>query len=103
MIYHITPKNYWEGQKNRSHYAPLEFEREGFIHCSKADQLKGVLQRYYSGQTDLLILEIDESKLDVKLLYEVGGTGELFPHVYGGISMNSILKVTPLSNFSLPQ
>ncbi len=64
--------------------------RDGFIHLATADQVAGVLERYFSGERDLLLIRVDPSML-VDLRWETGRSG-VFPHHYGPICL-SALKV----------
>ncbi|MFV0633869.1 DUF952 domain-containing protein [Demequina sp.] len=61
---------------------------EGFVHCSTAPQLAGVLARHYEGvdRADLTVLVlsvalIEADGVEVRFENTSGGT-ELFPHVY---------------------
>lgn len=93
MIYHITTEKEWAVYDDKAEYAPAAFEKEGFIHASRLSQLEGVLQRYYSGRNDLLLLRIDERKLECDLIYEPSTNKELFPHVYGKVNKDAIVEV----------
>jgi uncharacterized protein (DUF952 family) len=91
MIYHITSTDAWKNAQQKSQYLPEGFEKEGFIHCSNKDQIVGVGQRYYAGQSGLLILGINTDKLDARVVFEnlVGGE-ELFPHIYGALNLTAV-------------
>ena len=78
-------------------FAPEIFEFENFIHCCKAHQIGGVLSRYFAGETDLLILHIDETKLKPPLRYETGTGNELFPHLYGEINKDAIVEIKQIN------
>ncbi len=93
MILHITSFSDWERQSKQKSFAPDGYADEGFIHCCEQDQLQGVLQRYYPGRSDLLLLHIDESKLESELRYEASPQGEMFPHVFGPINKTAISQV----------
>jgi uncharacterized protein (DUF952 family) len=64
---------------------------EGFIHCSFEDQLDAVLKRYYAGRDEVMILEIDVTKLDSKLVVEPSTGGENYPHIYGSVNRDAIV------------
>lgn len=99
MIYHITSRMSWQKQQDQRSYSDDSLKTEKFIHASEDYQIDGVLKRYYQNQTDLAILMIDALKLSSPLKYEAGAlTGELFPHIYGEINMESIIGIMPLSN-----
>ena len=74
-------------------YESPTLKEEGFIHCAKRAQVKGVLERYYKDATNLIVLEIDERKIRSQIKYEntVGGP-ELFPHIYGPINIDAVLR-----------
>lgn len=93
MIYHVVSAADWNRQASASIYAPPTFESEGFIHCCTKSQLEGVLQRYYQGQTDLLLLHLDEGQLEFSVKYESATNEELFPHLYGTINKNAITSI----------
>jgi uncharacterized protein (DUF952 family) len=99
MIYHITTEKEWAAYDDKAEYAPAAFEKEGFIHASRLSQLEGVLERYYSGRTDLLLLRIDERKLDCDLIYEPSTNKDLYPHVYGKVNKDAIVEVVEEFDF----
>ena len=69
---------------------------EGFIHCSTHEQVKGVLERYYAGRTDLLLLHINPELLQAELKFEASTQGDLYPHAYGKINKDAIIKIESL-------
>jgi uncharacterized protein (DUF952 family) len=93
MIYHITTEKEWAAAEGKNDYAPAAFAKDGFVHTARINQLEGVWERYYSGKTNLLLLCIDERKLDANLVYEPSTNRELYPHVYGTINKNSIVRL----------
>lgn len=69
-------------------------QAEGFIHCSTADQVQGVLERYYAGRKELLKLTIDPARLSSPLKFELApSVNEEFPHVYGPINPEAVISV----------
>lgn len=65
---------------------------DGFIHMSTADQLDGTLAKHFSGQEDLVIAEIDLARLDPNVRWEPARNGALFPHVYGQIDREAVIR-----------
>lgn len=96
MIYHIATSEDWNLHLTNATYEPQAFTKEGFIHCSTKEQVPGVLQRYYAGAKNLILLHIDESKLTALLKDEQAMNGELFPHVFGPINKEAIETVENL-------
>jgi len=73
-------------------------DHEGFIHCSFADQVQGVADRFYCGRHDVLLLVIDPSQLPAEPRVEnLDGGTELFPHLYGPLPVAAVLKVEPVA------
>lgn len=94
IVYHVTTKDEWKQAVQQGFYEAPSLKSEGFIHCSESQQVAGVLQRYYSGKTDLLKLVIDTDKLTSRLQYDVAPSiNELFPHVYGPINLDAVIAV----------
>lgn len=93
MIYHITTAEHFHSFAGKDYYESPTLHEEGFIHCSTEEQVPGVLQRYFAGQTNLFMLVIDAVKLKPKLKIEAASNGELFPHVYGAINKSAIVSV----------
>ena len=97
-LYHVAQARSFD--PNAEHYAPpgWEGEGEGFIHCCWADQLSGVLERYFRGEANLLLLTLDASALVGSLREEDStGRGEAFPHCYGVIPRSAVLQCQPLA------
>jgi uncharacterized protein (DUF952 family) len=64
---------------------------DGYIHLSTGEQLEGTLARHFSGQTGLVIAEIDLGCLETKVRWEPARNGDLFPHVYGKIDRAAVI------------
>jgi len=106
MILHITSRTDWADAQARGAYVPPGLATEGFIHCSTAKQVAHVTNAFYRGRKDLVLLVIDESKLQVELKWEAPAglpapgisESDLFPHVYGPIilaAVTSVLDMVP--------
>lgn len=94
MIYHIIRKSDWEKALAAGAYAPPSLEQEGFIHLSRQVQVEGVLERYYSGVPDLLMLCVEEEVLGDELRYDYSPTmGEDFPHLYRALRPHEVSEV----------
>jgi uncharacterized protein (DUF952 family) len=98
LVYHITTSAWWNKQSSADSYATETLDEEGFIHCSTREQVKATLERYYANQKGLLLLHIDPTLLKAELKYEVSTNGQLFPHVFGKINKEAIVKVEELSH-----
>lgn len=103
MIYHLALVSDWEAAQRTGVYAVstlgITLEQEGFIHASRADQVDGVRARFYAGvAAPLVLLVIDPARLTSPVVVEpVLGTGEEFPHVYGPINLDAVVRVDLLT------
>ena len=97
MIYHITTKQQWKIAQEKGFFDEPSLQNEGFIHNSTEAQVTGVLERYYKGKVDLLLMHIDEIKLNAELKYELApSVNEFFPHVFGNINLDAVVKTTEI-------
>ena len=97
MIYHITTKTAWQQALQQGSYTAPSLAIEGFIHNCTEAQVAGVLERYYQGQPDLLLLHIEESLLTSPLQYELApSVMETFPHIFGPINTDAVVKTVDI-------
>ena len=92
-IYHIVLPEVWETFKDKDFYYAASLQTEGFIHCSFAEQIAPVLGRYYQNAEKVLILHLDTDKLTAKLVEEPSTNNEIYPHIYGQINADAIVKI----------
>ncbi len=98
MIYHVVSKKNWQASLEQGFYAAPSLATEGFIHLSKKEQVEGVLQRYYANQQDLLLLNVDETKLKAELKYELApSVNELFPHLFGRLNLDAVVAIDTIA------
>jgi uncharacterized protein (DUF952 family) len=109
MIYHITSRTSWLDAAKSSAYTADSLATQGFIHCSKAEQVVRVANTWYTSQRGLVLLEIDETRLKSEVRWEPGTdkVEELFPHIYGSLNVDAVIHVHDFNpdlsgHFSLP-
>jgi uncharacterized protein (DUF952 family) len=99
-IWHLALPADWQAATTLGEYRVstrgLTLEQQGFIHCSFADQVDGVAQRFYGDLSELVLLRIDTSRLGAPVVVEppAEGIDELFPHVYGPIPVTAVVAAT---------
>jgi len=95
FILHATSRAAWSAAQARGEYSADSLAGQGFIHCSKADQVLRVANSFYAGQHDLVLLVIDPERLTSELHWDPGTdlASELFPHIYGTINLEAVLQV----------
>jgi len=97
MIYHVVAAENWQNAVKQGFYEADSLAIEGFIHTSKAHQVAGVLERYYKGQNNLLLLHINENLLTAPLKFELAPSiNEEFPHIYGRLNIDAVIKIENL-------
>lgn len=97
IIYHVTTAAGWSAAKANGFYETPSLKAEGFIHCSQENQVAGVLERYFSGKTDVVKLVIDTDKLTSRFVFEWSpSTEDTFPHVYGVINLEAVIDVVAI-------
>jgi uncharacterized protein (DUF952 family) len=99
MILHIVGRADWESARARGIYAPPSLGAEGFIHCSTSAQILRTANRFYRGKTGLVILLIDEARLEAAPKYEAPDSrlgevsADLFPHLYRPLNLDAVVSV----------
>lgn len=97
VIYHITTAEEWNNAKSTGAYESASLKEEGFIHCAQDNQVEGVLERYFSGQTGLVKLVIDTDRLSSRFVFDWSpSTQDTFPHVYGPINTEAVIEVVAI-------
>ena len=65
---------------------------EGFIHCSRAEQVASVANTFYTGRADLALLRIERERVAPGVRDEPSG-GDVFPHIYGPLNLDAVVEV----------
>lgn len=97
LIYHITTKQAWEAAQQAGSYTADTLTTEGFIHFSDENQVERTANRYYRGQPNLILLQVETDLLTETLRYEEGEPGEKFPHLYGPLNLQAVTDVRELT------
>jgi uncharacterized protein (DUF952 family) len=115
-IVHITSRKAWIEATRAGRYIAPSLESEGLIHCSTYSQALPVAEKYYKGQSGLVLLVIDPKQLTSDLKWEPPAegapppgvrAGEAFPHIYGPINLDAVIQALdfepdPNDRFTLP-
>lgn len=97
LIFKICAGDLWREAERASAFtgAPVDL-RDGFIHLSTAAQVRETAAKHFAGQSDLVLVAVDADALGPALRYEPSRGGDLFPHVYGPMSLAAVRWVKPL-------
>jgi uncharacterized protein (DUF952 family) len=100
-IYKICRAAEWrEAEQSGVYRGSADDQRDGFIHLSTVEQTPGTYEKYFAGQTDLLLLAVDPAALGATLKWEVSRGGALFPHIYGDLPLSAVRWSRPLNSVS---
>jgi uncharacterized protein (DUF952 family) len=96
-IYKICESALWREAKRAGAFrgAPIDV-RDGFIHFSTAAQVRETAAKHFAGTEDLMLIAVDADALGDGLKWEVSRGGDLFPHLYGELSLAAVRWVKPL-------
>ena len=81
-IYKILARAEWEAARAAGTFDGSAVDlADGYIHFSTATQAQATAAKWFAGQPDLVVLEIEADDLP-DLRWEPARGGELFPHLY---------------------
>ncbi len=96
-IYKIATRAEWEAAQAAGRYeGSADDARDGFIHFSSREQLAATAAKHFTGQDGLVLVAVDGEQLGDKLRWEPSRGGELFPHLYGPLSLEAVIGVADL-------
>ncbi len=100
LIYHIAEADSWREAQSGGRYEHPSLEAEGFIHCSEREQVGETAERCFSGRQGLIVLFIDETRLQARVVRELAADGRgRFPHIYGTIPVDAVVATLPLARW----
>lgn len=103
LIFHLATAADWQAAEASGSYTTstlgVTLEQEGFLHCSRDSQVAPVLTKYYADVTEpLTLLTIDTDLLTSSWQFDdVRGAELSFPHIYGPLNPDAVVKATPLT------
>lgn len=75
--------------------APVDLA-DGYIHLSTAAQLDETVDKHFAGQSGLHVAAVDLAAQGDTLKWEPSRGGQLFPHVYGPLLLETVIAYGPL-------
>lgn len=99
-IYHLALTGDWESDPSGSYVTSTlgkSLAEQGFVHCSFREQVQQVADMVFRDRRDVLLLKIDPARLTATIQVEnLHGGHEAFPHIYGPVNRDAVVKVTPV-------
>jgi uncharacterized protein (DUF952 family) len=105
-IYKILPRSEWTAAVAAGRFEGSAVDRQdGYIHFSTGPQAAETARKYFTGQRDLVVLEVEGGALGEALKWEPSRGGDLFPHLYGPLAVADVLAVreAPLRPDGVPR
>ncbi len=97
MIYKVVRANEWASAREGGVFnGSADDVSDGFIHLSRAAQLKATLEKHFAGEDGLLLVAVNAGGFGPELIWETSRGGEGFPHLYGSLKLTSVHSVVPI-------
>ena len=91
-VFKVCDKDEWEEAKDQDFFkGSKRDQRDGFIHLSTSEQLKGTLEKYFKLKSNLYLLELNVDNLEI--IWEESRNKKLFPHLYEPLPLSSVMNV----------
>jgi uncharacterized protein (DUF952 family) len=109
IVYKICPRPAWDEALLSGELFPSPDDiRDGFIHLSSRDQVRGTLSRHYSGEGNLVLLSVATARLAAgTLCWEKSRGGQEYPHLYGALPTSAVTEAIEIAeragHFELPE
>jgi uncharacterized protein (DUF952 family) len=87
ILYKIMTRAQWSNAQALGMFTGSNLDiSDGFIHLSAAHQVRMTAAKHFANQTDLVLVSIAEESL----------RGDLFPHHYGTLPIDSVMQIVDL-------
>lgn len=98
-IFHIIDETTYTSNVKSGYYVNPSLQKEGFIHFCDFNQLNHVANHYYKNQSELIVLDVNPTRVESKLLFESSSNdGIYYPHVYGPLNLTAIIRIIRIKN-----
>jgi uncharacterized protein (DUF952 family) len=93
-LYKICSATSWREAERAGVFSGSDVDqRDNFIHFSTAAQVAETAAKHFAGQSDLLLISVDAGRLGSALKWEPSRGGALFPHLYGALTPDAVIRV----------
>lgn len=99
IVIHLMRRMDWEKIRGDQKLFSESVIQNGFVHCCFPEQVHGVIKQWFAGLKGVIAVEIDSNLLISPLVLEnLEGGSELFPHIYGLVNKDAVVRWYPLGN-----
>ena len=96
-IYKIVAKDEWAAAESAGVFKGATIDlADGYIHFSTAGQARQTAALHFAGREGLLLVAVATEPLGDALKWEPSRGGDLFPHLYGELSVKAATRVDDL-------
>ena len=97
LIFKIVDKSAWAKAEAGGQFlgSPVDLT-DGYMHFSAPSQLAETARRHFAGKKNLVLVAIGAESLGDNLKWEPSRGGDLFPHLYGPLSIEHVVWVKEL-------
>ena len=97
LIYYVCDGETWRTASTTDDYVGSPDDlRDGFMHFSTKAQVRTSVALHRAEQVGLILLIIATEALGCNLKWEPSRGGQLFPHFYGKLPRNAVVKTIEL-------
>jgi uncharacterized protein (DUF952 family) len=97
IVYKVLRRHEWSAAQAAGVFAGSPADaHDGFIHLSAAHQVRGVCERHFADENDLLLLTVEADRLGPALKWETSHKGEAYPHLYGTLPLALVRSVAEI-------
>jgi uncharacterized protein (DUF952 family) len=91
LIYKIVSREVWESFSASGRFPGIPIDvKDGYVHLSTAAQLGETFRLHFAGQRGLALFAVRTAELGPALRWEPSRGGQLFPHLYGELTMSAV-------------
>jgi uncharacterized protein (DUF952 family) len=106
-ILHITTRAAWVEAQQLGAYRTPSLDTDGFIHLCSPHQVSAAANARHRCRRDLVLLCVSPEKLTARLNYEAFGTPKPYPHLYGPLNLDAVVRIVDVppnedGRFQLP-
>lgn len=96
-IFRLCTPEEWDAFREEGRFAGNDSDRrDGFIHFSTAEQIPATAARHYPAEGPLVLVAVATDRLGDALRWEESRNGDLFPHLYGTLTLTAVWGWRPM-------
>ena len=97
IVYKLLRKSEWqEAERCGIFSGSADDRRDGFIHLSTPDQVRGTFEKYFANEPEPVLVAFDAEHLGPALKWEISRGGQHFPHLYGVLDIAHSLSISQI-------